>query len=315
MHDKKEAKPVDLTETITPHNEEWLKEFDLTDIVGNVRPVGSGICKAPKCDGTDNDECFESCGNKATPDDIYGCPERDNWALTFDDGPSNFTTDLLDILDEADIKATFCIMGAHAKQYPEIVKRAYESGHQIASHTYSHAHLMSLTNEEIIYELRATEEVIKEIIGIRPRYIRPPYGEADARVKQIFKKLGYKALMWNVDPTDYNVHMLPDGAQQIQQMFDKIASGTPSNLNAHSDPGFISLQHDLYNTSIQQVPKIIESLKDKGFSFSTAAQCLKQNSAESFSEMKASQQQEQSQMSSAGSLSSSFFVTLGLAIA
>lgn len=258
----------------TPKNEDWLDGIDFSIVEGRVRPVGSGICEDAKCDGTDNDECFETCGNTATPDDIYGCPAAKTWALTFDDGPSNFTTALLDALDQTHVKVTFCVMGAHAKQYPEIIKRAYEAGHQIASHTYSHPHLMSLTNEEIVYEVRATEEAIKQAIGVKPTYIRPPYGEADGRVKAILKQMGYKTLMWNVDPTDYNVHMLKDGAQRIQKTFDKIASGTPSLLNAHNDPGFISLQHDLYKTSIDQVPKVIANLQSKGYKFMTAAECI-----------------------------------------
>ncbi|KAF1797938.1 hypothetical protein FB192DRAFT_1311691 [Mucor lusitanicus] len=265
---------TDEPEFITPSDEKWLDGLDLDDIEGRVRPVGSGVCEDAKCDGTDNDRCFESCGNMATEDDIYGCPSERTWALTFDDGPSNFTIELLNILDKANVKATFCVMGAHAKQYPEIIKRAYDAGHQIASHTYSHPHLMSLSNEKIVYEVKATEEAIQAAIGVKPRYIRPPYGEADARVKSILKKMGYKTLMWNVDPTDYNVHMLKDGAQRIQRAFDDIASGKPSTLNAHNDSGFISLQHDLYQTSIGQVPKIIEALRSKGFKMSTAAECV-----------------------------------------
>jgi peptidoglycan/xylan/chitin deacetylase (PgdA/CDA1 family) len=241
--DKDEKKEVKKPEFTTPQNEEWLEEVDLSKISGEVRPVGSGICENAKCDGTDNEKCFESCGNMATEDDVYGCPKEKVWALSFDDGPSNFTTDLLDILDKAEVKVTFCVMGAHAKQYPDIIKRAYEAGHHIASHTYSHPHLMSLTNEEIVYEVIATEEAIKEAIGVKPRYIRPPYGEADSRVKAILKQLGYTTLMWNVDPTDYNVHMLKDGPERIRKTFTDIATGTPSLLNAHNDPGFISLQH------------------------------------------------------------------------
>lgn len=227
-----------------PKNPEWLEEVDLSTIPNvPVRPVGSGKCKNAKCDGTDNDQCFETCGNLPTSEDIYGCPKDHQWALTFDDGPSNYTIELLDLLDEHNIKATFCVMGVHVKKYPEIVKRAYESGHQIASHTYSHPHLMSLSNEEIVYELKATEEAIKDAIGIKPKYVRPPFGEADARVKAILKAMGYKVLLWNVDPTDYDVYMKPDASKRIQGAFRMAASGKDTGLNAHEDPGFISLQH------------------------------------------------------------------------
>lgn len=238
------------SETTTPKKESWLEDIDFDAIEGEVRPVGSGICKDAKCDGTDNDQCFETCGNLATPEDIYGCKHDKTWALTFDDGPSEFTHELLDILDKLDVKATFCVMGSHVKKFPEVIKRAYESGHQIASHTYSHPHLMSLSNEDIVYEVRATEEAIEDVIGVKPKYIRPPYGEADKRVKGLLKQMGYKVLMWNVDPTDYDVYNLKDGAQRIQDTFEKVLKDNNSSLNVHADDGFISLQHGNHDKEI-----------------------------------------------------------------
>ncbi|KAF7723399.1 chitin deacetylase [Apophysomyces ossiformis] len=287
-----------------PQKAEWLNEVDLSTVPdGPVRPVGSGICENAVCDGEDNDRCFESCGNAPTADDIYGCPRDHQWALTFDDGPSSFTGQLLDILDKYKVKATFCVMGDHVKKFPAILKRAFESGHQIASHTYSHPHLMSLTNEQIIYEVKATEEAIKDAIGIRPKYIRPPFGEADDRVKSLLRTMGYKVLLWNVDPTDYDVYMMTDASKRIQGAFKLAAAGNDTGLNAHEDPGFISLQHgkasetflfhvnsflffalDLYKQSIDQVPKIIEHLSGLGYKFTTVAECVDDASPHDFLE-------------------------------
>ncbi|ORX47790.1 glycoside hydrolase/deacetylase, partial [Hesseltinella vesiculosa] len=260
-----------------PKNDEWLTQVDLS-LVPNlpVRPVGSGTCKAAKCDGSDNDKCFETCGNKAIPSDMYGCPRPLEWALTFDDGPSQYTGELLDYLDSLGIKATFCVMGSNVKQYPQFVKRAHESGHLIASHTYSHPHLMSLTNEQIINEIKATEEAVFDVTGFRPSYVRPPYGEADERVKALLKTMGYKILMWNVDPTDYDVYSLPFGGDMIQSAFRKAADGKDTGLNALNDPGYISLQHDLYKESVQQVPEVVKYLTSKGYRFVTVAECTKE---------------------------------------
>ncbi|EPB92563.1 hypothetical protein HMPREF1544_00576 [Mucor circinelloides 1006PhL] len=265
---------IDYDDVKTPKNAEWLKGIDMSSVPKlPIRAVGSGVCPDSTCDGDDNDECFESCGNSPAPEDIYGCPQDHHWALTFDDGPSNYTSELLDILDKEDVKATFCVMGAHVEQYPDVLKRAYESGHQIASHTFSHPHLMSLSNEEIIYEVKATEEAIEKVIGIKPHYIRPPFGEADARVKGLLKSMGYKVLLWNVDPTDYDVYMLRNVSSVIQGSFRMAAQGNDTGLNLHEDPGFISLQHDLYKQSVDQVPKVIQQLKAKGYKFVTAADC------------------------------------------
>ncbi|KAI9275555.1 hypothetical protein BDA99DRAFT_495796 [Phascolomyces articulosus] len=265
----------DAEDVEVPKNEAWLKQVNLASVPDiAVRPVGSGICENVDCDGPENDRCFETCGNTPTPADIYGCPKDHSWALTFDDGPSQYTDKLLDILDEHNIKATFCVMGSHVEKYPHIVKRAYEAGHHIASHTYSHPHLMSLTNEEIIYEMKATEKAIEDAIGIKPKYARPPFGEADGRVKALLKSMGYKVLLWNVDPTDYDVYMRADASKKIRGAFKSAAAGIDTGLNPHEDPGFISLQHDLYNQSIAQVPHIIDYLTHLGYSFLTAAECL-----------------------------------------
>ncbi|KAI9354027.1 hypothetical protein BD770DRAFT_347802 [Pilaira anomala] len=267
---------VQAQDVVTPHNAKWLEGVDFSSVPNNpVRAVGSGICPDAVCDGTDNDRCFESCGNQPSPDDIYGCPQDHQWALTFDDGPSQYTSELLDILDKENVKATFCVMGAHVDKYPDIIKRAFDAGHQIASHTFSHPHLMSLTNEEIVYEVKATEEAIEKITGIRPRYIRPPFGEADDRVKGLLKSMGYKLLLWNVDPTDYDVYMKQDVSTLIQGSFKMAVQDSNTGLNVNGDPGFISLQHDLYKESVEEVPKVIAFLKGKGYSFLTAAACNK----------------------------------------
>jgi peptidoglycan/xylan/chitin deacetylase (PgdA/CDA1 family) len=105
---------------------------------------------------------------------------------------------------------------------------------------------MSLTNEEIIYEVRATEKAIEKVIGVKPTYLRPPYGEADQRVKALLNEMGYKILLWNVDPTDYDVYMLPNAPKKILGSFKMAVGGKDTGLNAHEDPGFISLQHGKY---------------------------------------------------------------------
>jgi len=205
-------------------------------------------------------------------EDIYGCPGDKIWALTFDDGPSQYTPQLLDILKQNGIKATFMVIGGQAKQFPDNLKRAYSEGHVIGSHTWSHPHLMSLTNEQIIAEIKATEDTIFSIIGIRPRYIRQPYGEADVRVKAIFKAHGMQDLLWNMDTTDYAVLSAKGDPNAIYQAFQK-ALTTDTGLNPFKNPGFISLQHDIFLESIKQAPKIIDMLKGKGFQFQTVPQC------------------------------------------
>jgi len=205
---------------------------------------------------------------------VYGCPGNKVWALTFDDGPSKFTPHLLDILKAKGIKAMFMMMGGNAVQHPDIVKRVWAEGHEIGSHTWSHPHLMSLTNEQIIAEVKSTEDVIANLTGgYRPRYFRPPYGEADARVKAILAAHHLQPLLWNMDTTDYATIGAKKDPKAIFEAFQK-ALTQDTQLNPFKNPGFISLQHDIFIQSIDQENDVIDMLTKNGFSLQTVPQCL-----------------------------------------
>jgi peptidoglycan/xylan/chitin deacetylase (PgdA/CDA1 family) len=92
-------------------------------------------------------------------------------------GPSRFTPALLDYLQSKDIRATFFIVGSRVKEFPEIVQRIYREGHQIGIHTWSHRALTTQTNEQAISEIEWTAQAIEQVIGTRPLYIRPPFGD------------------------------------------------------------------------------------------------------------------------------------------
>ncbi|KAK9717641.1 chitin deacetylase [Basidiobolus ranarum] len=250
----------------------WSKQYDLSSVPDIApKPVGSGTCKNSQCGPDDCEKCWESCGNCALPEDIYGC-QAGEWALTFDDGPSQYTTQLLDILAAAKVKATFLMIGSNIVQFPDVVKRAYDEGHLIASHSWSHPHLMSLTNDQIVAEVRATEDVIVNITGVKPAFIRPPYGEADNRVKAIFKAMGYHTLLWNMDTLDWDIADKKENPSLILESFKQaLAKGT--DLNAHDDPGFISLQHDIYIDTVKQTPNVEKLLLQSNFHFVLANEC------------------------------------------
>lgn len=238
-----------------------------------VKPVGSGTCNNTQCAPGDCEKCWESCGNCAKPDDIYGCPTKGDWALSFDDGPGQYTGEILDTLKKLNVTASFFVMGGHVAKYADFVKRAVSEGHMVGSHTWSHPHLMSLTNEQIIAELKMTDDAIANATGFRPKYIRPPYGEADDRVKAIFQAFGYKSVLWNMDTTDYAILTAKQDKTKIYQAFvDANTKGT--DLNAKNDPGFISLQHDVYEDSINQEETIINYLRQQKFRLVPVSTCI-----------------------------------------
>lgn len=106
------------------------------------------------------------------PDDLSTCPQG-NWAMTYDDGPSAFSPKLYDYLDKVNQKVTFFMVGGQVLQYPELAQRAYKAGHEIAMHTWSHSYMTTLTDEQLVAELKWNEQVIKEAIGVSPKYFRP----------------------------------------------------------------------------------------------------------------------------------------------
>ncbi|ORX95348.1 glycoside hydrolase/deacetylase, partial [Basidiobolus meristosporus CBS 931.73] len=256
-----------------PINPAWTKEYDLSKVPNiSLKKPGSGTCAKTTCGPGDCDKCWESCGNCAKPDDMYGC-KAGQWALSFDDGPSEHTAELLDILKAANVKATFLMVGSNVVKFPDVVKRAYQEGHLIAQHTWSHPHLMSISNEQIVAEIRATEEAILNVTGVRPAFVRPPYGEADDRVKAVITAMGYRNLLWNMDTLDWDIVAKNESATLILKSFENaLSKGT--DLNAHNDPGYISLQHDLYIETVKQVPQIETILAGHGYHFVLAHECI-----------------------------------------
>lgn len=120
--------------------------------------------------------------------------------LTFDDGPSaSQTPKLLQILAKHNIKAVFFVLGTNLKNTSiEVMRSAYNQGHQIGNHSFSHSHLPKLSDREINEELGQTDALIGECSGSK-KYFRPPYGDIDGRVRSIVAKLGFNIVMWDVE--------------------------------------------------------------------------------------------------------------------
>jgi peptidoglycan/xylan/chitin deacetylase (PgdA/CDA1 family) len=98
-------------------------------------------------------------------------------AITFDDGPNpEYTEKLLDGLKERNVTATFFLIGSEVKEYPDIVKRMDEEGHLIGNHTYEHVNLCETDTNQVKWQVEQTNDLIYEVTGKRPVYIRPPYG-------------------------------------------------------------------------------------------------------------------------------------------
>ena len=138
--------------------------------------------------------------------DVYFSYENEDKriALTFDDGPHyKYTAEILDILDEYNIKATFFVVGQLAEKYPELILRELAEGHEVASHTWSHAHLTMPSDKSLEDEIYATEELLYELAEYRPTLLRPPEGKYGDNLLRVAGKLDYEVILWTVDTRDW----------------------------------------------------------------------------------------------------------------
>ncbi|RIA88342.1 Carbohydrate Esterase Family 4 protein [Glomus cerebriforme] len=176
--------PVD---TPSPPVASWTALVDQTKLAkAPLRPAGT------PCAPVDT-FCIWSCTTCTRPEsDFTHCPNKGDWALTYDDGPTQNTLKVLDALNTRGIKATFFAIGSRVIENPQILKQAVDSGHQIGVHTWLHTALTTQTTEEIIAEIKWTETAIKQAVGFTPKWFRPPQGDIDDRVRGILTQLGYK---------------------------------------------------------------------------------------------------------------------------
>jgi peptidoglycan/xylan/chitin deacetylase (PgdA/CDA1 family) len=124
-------------------------------------------------------------------------------ALTFDDGPGPETADVLEELQREHAHATFFVIGKLAKQDPEMVRTLYAAGMQVANHTWTHPQLARLTAKAQRSELERTQDEIASIIGVRPRFYRPPYWSWNDRTAQQGSALGMVGVLFSVDTDDW----------------------------------------------------------------------------------------------------------------
>ncbi len=179
-------------------------------------------------------------------------------AITFDDGPSKYTDGLLDELSKRDVKVTFFMQGCNAEQYPSVVKKAYEAGHQIASHTYNHPQLTKLSDKKIKNQLSTTDAIFNNATGVDNSYmLRPPYGSTSDRV---LSAIGKPAIIWSVDTLDWK-------SRNADAVYQHIINDTKD--------GSIVLLHDLYATSVSGALRGIDTLLEEGYELVTVEELLR----------------------------------------
>jgi peptidoglycan-N-acetylglucosamine deacetylase len=144
-------------------------------------------------------------------------------ALTFDDGPNPGTTsDLLDLLERYQVRATFFLIGRHVRAVPSLAKEILERGHALGNHTESHPSLALLSSSEISEQLDRCDEAISSATGVTPRWMRPPYGFRNPLLNGIVMRRGNAGVaMWNVMAHDWK----PQPAEPVIQRLRRARGG------------------------------------------------------------------------------------------
>lgn len=193
--------------------------------------------------------CISNQNNGSGVNDIF---------LTFDDGPNEpYTSQILDVLKAHEAKATFFVCGMGVERFPHIVRRILEEGHSIGNHAYSHSMLLTITGF-LGREIERTGELILKTTGAKTRLFRPPWGVAAPWLKRYLKTRRYQTILWDVNSYDWSG--IP--ASSIEGIVLKKAC-----------PGAVILLHDGKNSkqhhdrsqTVQALPAIIKTLKQRGF--------------------------------------------------
>lgn len=179
-------------------------------------------------------------------------------ALTFDDGPGPYTSRLLDGLKERGIEVTFFMVGSSVSRYPELVKRMYQEGHQLANHSYDHPDFTGLSDSEIRSQISRTNALLDKAAGAGSTYmVRAPYGSTNSRVRSV---VGAPLTYWSVDPQDWK---------------DRNATTVKNRVVSNAHDGAIILLHDIHSTSVDGALAAIDVLLDEGYEFVTVREMFR----------------------------------------
>lgn len=191
--------------------------------------------------------------NATLPEKVID-PNSKMVALTFDDGPSQYTEKIIEILKENDCNATFFVLGNKVSIYSDILIKSLNYGNELGNHSYNHKWLIKLNDEEILDQINKTQELIKEYTGYTPKLIRPTYGSLNDTIRNI---TDLDIVLWNVDTLDWKY---------------KSSSRIVKNATKNLKDGNIILMHDTHKQTLEALPKIIQIIKEQGYECVTVSE-------------------------------------------
>ena len=186
-------------------------------------------------------------------------------AITFDDGPSPESLEILEILKKHDVKATFFCIGKHLKQYPEIAQKMVDEGHQLANHSFSHDFLFPLLGKSKIQaEIGQTNQLLKTITGEENTLFRPPYGVLNPQIATAVKNTNMKVIGWNIRSFDTVV-------KQTDELINRI--------DRQLKPGSVLLLHDNRKSTVLALDALLSHIVNQGYQMVTIRKMIEETHA------------------------------------
>ncbi|WNS75643.1 polysaccharide deacetylase family protein [Bacillus sp. DTU_2020_1000418_1_SI_GHA_SEK_038] len=194
------------------------------------------------------------------PQPIYrGNPEKPMIAFLINVAWGNeYIPGMLDVLKKHQTKATFFFDGSWVKKNPDLAKLIKEAGHEIGNHAYSHPNLQQRSEGETMMELKKTNDVIKETLGITPVWFAPPSGSFNQITIQVANRLHMKTILWTVDTVDWKK---PAASEMVRRVVSKVENGS------------MVLMHPTKPTA-EGLESMITEIKSKGYKLSTVSELM-----------------------------------------
>lgn len=228
--------------------------LDNNDLISNKISVGGET----KVDVVQTKEFFEGLRNDY---EKYRENKYDKViSFTFDDGPSEYTSYLLDSLKEEDSKATFFVLGSSIYGHENLLKRINAEGHEIGNHSFNHPDLSRLSFQSAMNQIDSCDTAIKNVVGFVPKMVRPPYGAYNSLVLSALKERGKSVILWNVDTKDWANH----DAYYVKNY-----------ILSHLEDGNIVLLHDIHKTSVDGFIMALPEIKARGYKLVTVSDLLR----------------------------------------
>lgn len=172
-------------------------------------------------------------------------------ALTFDDGPSEFTLEVLELLKKYNAKATFFCIGKNIEKHPEIAKQIIAEGHLVGNHSYNHSKFFDFYNaRKITEELQKTDSLLEKFTSKKINFFRPPYGVTTPSIRRALQLTGHKVIGWNIRSLD-------GGTTNVELILNRIIKRV--------SPGGIVLLHDTGSHSVLVLEQFLQFLQQNNY--------------------------------------------------